>query len=281
VSARRGRRTVRGEVSWRGTGLHSGRDSTVKVRPSAAGEGVTFAFGAKLFSIREARADGARRSTALEFPGGISLRTVEHLLAAIAGIGVDDVIIEPDGEELPILDGSALPFAYAMAELGLAESDVPRVIPSVVSCVCADDGAASAIAIPSDELRVTYVIDYPGTAIGTEIKDIVVTEEAFMNEIAPARTFCLESEVKRLLASGLAMGGSLDNALVIGDDGPLGSGYRVQNECAAHKITDLLGDMALAGFTANARYICVRAGHRLHARLARRIADSVLNNAGR
>jgi UDP-3-O-[3-hydroxymyristoyl] N-acetylglucosamine deacetylase len=127
----------------------------------------------------------------------------------------------------------------------------------------------------------TYIIDYPGTAIGTEMKDVVLTEETFMSEIAPARTFCLESEVKVLLESGLALGGNTDNALVIGAEGPLGTGYRVENECAAHKITDLLGDMALAGFTANAHYICVRAGHRLHSRLVRRIASSALTNAGR
>jgi UDP-3-O-[3-hydroxymyristoyl] N-acetylglucosamine deacetylase len=255
--------------------------SAVKVMPAEAGEGIMFSFGSRRCGIREASADGTRRCTSLSFPGGISLCTVEHLLAAIIGTGLDDIIIEPDGDEFPILDGSALPFASDMVERGFEESDVPRGTPSIVSCVCVEDGASSATAVPSDELRITYIIDYPGTAIGTELKDVVMTEESFLNEIAPARTFCLESEVKSLRESGLARGGTLDNALIIGDDGPIGSGYRVEKECAAHKITDLLGDMALAGFTANAHYICVRAGHSLHSRLVRRVARGALNNSGR
>jgi UDP-3-O-[3-hydroxymyristoyl] N-acetylglucosamine deacetylase len=217
----------------------------------------------------------------LTFPGGGSVRTVEHLLAAIAGVGLDDAVIAPEGPEIPILDGSAFLFASAMIEGGVVETDIPYNPAYLSSPICVCDGPSSVCAIPSEEFRITYVIDYPGSAIGTEMKDVLVTEETFMSEIAPARTFCLESEADSLREAGLALGGSLENTLVIGAGGPLGSGYRVERECAAHKIADFMGDMACAGFTANARYICVRAGHRLHSRLMDRIAKSALNNSGR
>jgi UDP-3-O-[3-hydroxymyristoyl] N-acetylglucosamine deacetylase len=137
------------------------------------------------------------------------------------------------------------------------------------------DGS-SVTAAPSDVTRITYVIDYPGTGIGTEMKDVILSGDTYVREIAPARTFALQSEVDALRSSGLGLGGNFDNVTIIGDDGPLNCvGYRVDRECAAHKALDMLGDLALLGVIPKARYTCVRGGHRLHLKLMGRIIRMV------
>ena len=276
----RGRTTLLGEIVFEGKGIHTGRASSVKISPSIEGEGITFAFGARRYGIAEAQADGSMRSTSLIFPGGERVRTVEHILSAIVGFGLDDVLITPSGEEMPILDGSPLAFAEAINSRGLREFDSEYVTSSLDAPVCVDLKKSQIAALPSDELRITYVIDYPDSPIGTEMIDVTVTRESFMSQIAPARTFCLAREAEAIRASGFGLGGDEDNALIIGDDDPRG-GYRVNRECAAHKAADLLGDMALPGFVTRAHYICVRGGHALHIKLADRIKRSVLMNSGR
>jgi UDP-3-O-[3-hydroxymyristoyl] N-acetylglucosamine deacetylase len=128
---------------------------------------------------------------------------------------------------------------------------------------------------------VTYVIDYPGTPIGTEMKDVIINSGTFMAEVAPARTFCLLSEVERLRESGLGLGGDKECVLVMGDGGSVGSEYRIDRECVSHKIADLLGDLALAGFVADAHYVCARGGHWLHAKLVSRLKRCVSTDLGR
>jgi UDP-3-O-[3-hydroxymyristoyl] N-acetylglucosamine deacetylase len=275
----RKRATLRDEIAFDGRGIHSGERSSVRITPHVEGLGITFAFGTNRYGVSEAATDGSRRSTSLVFPGGERVRTVEHLLAAIAGLGLDDVLITTNGEELPIMDGSPLPFAEGIMSAGLREFDSPYAAPELSAPICVDAGNASIVALPSGELRVTYVIDYPGSAIGTEMKDIVLTQESFMSEVAPARTFCLAREAQELLKSGFGLGGGAGNVLVVGDDGL--PAYRVANECAAHKAADLLGDLVTAGTVARAHYICVRGGHSLHTKLAGRIKRSVLANIGR
>ena len=147
--------------------------------------------------------------------------------------------------------------------------------------VCISSEGASIAAIPWEGLRVTYVIDYPGTSIGTEMKDVIINSETFMAEVAPARTFCLLSEVEHLRKSGLGLGGDAERVLVMGDGGSVGSEYRIERECVSHKITDLLVDLALAGCVADAHYVCVRGGHWLHAKLANRLKRCVLADLGR
>jgi UDP-3-O-[3-hydroxymyristoyl] N-acetylglucosamine deacetylase len=275
----RNRTTLRGEIIFEGTGIHSGRASSVKISPHEEGHGITFAFGARQYGIAETCADGSMRSTSLIFPGGERVRTVEHILSAIVGLGLDDVLITSDGEEMPIMDGSPLPFAEAINSRGLREFDSEYVARSLDVPVCVDCGESSIVALPSDEIRITYVIDYPGSPIGTEMKSIVVTRENYMSEIAPARTFCLAREALELRKAGFGLGGGEDNVLIIGDDGP--PDYRVSSECAAHKAADLLGDMALAGFVPCAHYICVRGGHALHTKLVDRIKRNILKNSWR
>jgi UDP-3-O-[3-hydroxymyristoyl] N-acetylglucosamine deacetylase len=269
----RKRRTIAGPAVFSGIGIHSGKRASVTVQPLSDDSGIRFRFGGDIYGITEARPCDAQRSTSIVFPGGQRLRTVEHLLGTLAGLAIDDALIEAEsGSEFPILDGSALPYVKGIIEAGIAEKDGTADADAILAPVCIGHGASSIAAVPSETLRVTYIIDYPGTAIGTVIKDAEITPGSFAAGVAPARTFALLSEVESLKKTGLAAGGGLENTLVFGEDGPLnGDRARLDGECAAHKILDLLGDLSLAGNIAVAHYICVRGGHRLHLTLAARL----------
>jgi UDP-3-O-[3-hydroxymyristoyl] N-acetylglucosamine deacetylase len=266
----RRRKTTARALKFEGIGIHSGERASVGILPLPDDRGIRFSFGGQVYSIAEARHAETRRRTTIAFPGGETLGTVEHLLAALVGMGIDDTLIEAKpGSEIPILDGSALPFARDIAEVTV-EKDEPAYPIDLPVPVCIDGGASSVVALPSGELRVTYVIDYPGT-LGTEMKDVSITPESFLRDVAPARTFGLASEAEALRSAGLAKGASEDNAIIIENIMSHKASYRLDRECAAHKILDLLGDLALAGTTIRAHYICVRGGHDLHSRLVNRL----------
>lgn len=267
----RRRRTLREGALFEGIGLHTGSSVSVRIEPTGM-SGVFFRFGDALYPVREASVPDVDRCTTLLFPGGERVQTVEHLLGAVVGMWLDDVVIETAGEELPILDGSALPFAERIAEIGFVENPDPMRERFLLSPVAVEEKGASCVALPSDSLRVTYVVDYENTSVGPETVRCVVTDESFLDDLAPARTFVFLSEVEALRRNGLARGGTLDNALVIGENGPVNEGgFRIANERAAHKALDLLGDLALTGFRVNAHFICICGGHGLHTRLALRL----------
>jgi UDP-3-O-[3-hydroxymyristoyl] N-acetylglucosamine deacetylase len=272
----RKRRTLREESVFQGMGIHSGKHSSVKVSPGSEGDGITFSFGTDRYGISEAKIEDTRRRTVLVFPGGERVSTAEHLLSALAGTCIDDADIAPEGEEMPILDGSSLPFVEKFASAGFHEFNSPYLPRSIISPLCVEANGASLTALPSDALKVTYVIDYPETSIGTEMKDVTMTPGTYVSEIAPARTFCTSSEIDILQKSGLGLGGNADNTLVADNGRAPGTGYRVERECAAHKVIDILGDIALLGYLPLAHYICIRGGHWLHARLVDRIRNGVL-----
>jgi UDP-3-O-[3-hydroxymyristoyl] N-acetylglucosamine deacetylase len=270
------RYTIAGSAIFEGVGIHTGENTSVRISPLTDERGIYFGFGGRRYRVTDAEHWEARRSTTITFPEGRTVQTVEHLLSAVVGVGLDDVLIEPLGTEIPIMDGSAMPFASRILELGLVEKDTPKFCFALPAPVCVDMDGSSISAAPSDVTRITYVIDYPGTGIGTEMKDIILSSGAYAEEIAPARTFALQSEVDALRSSGLGLGGNFDNVTIIGDDGPLNRvGYRVDRECAAHKALDMLGDLALLGVIPKARYTCVRGGHRLHLKLMDRLIRMV------
>lgn len=268
----RNRNTITRPVTFSGVGIHSGKTAEIKISPLPEGGGIRFRFDDDCWGIREARVTDTRRKTGLVFPNGRCIFTVEHVLGALAGVGVDDAVIELDGSEVPVIDGSALPFAEALIEAGIKERGEPFAARALFAPIAVASGRSSIVAMPSDVFHVTYVIDYPGTAIGTQIKNIELTRESFMNEIAPARTFGLSSEIEELRRAGLGLGGDMGNVVIIGDDGPLNTpGYRVELECVSHKVLDLMGDLTLLGFPVTARYICVCGGHDIHGKLVDRM----------
>lgn len=212
--------------------------------------------------------------TGFALPDGTVIRTAEHMLASIAGMGLDSAVIDSEGGEIPILDGSAFPFAQAISEAGTVEFGEKRPACAVTVPVVVDDVSHRrfAAAFPSDKLRVTYVIDYSATPVGVQHADYEVTKETFLSTISRARTFCLTSELDYLKKNGLAKGGTLENAVVFGENGPVNKEpLRFPLECVTHKVLDLLGDIMLTGSVPVAHYAAVCAGHEVHDRLAAKI----------
>lgn len=266
-------RTISEVKEFTGTGLHSGEISTVSVSPSQK-EGIYFSTKNGLFPITSAQIEEDQRLTGFRLPDGTLVRTAEHLLAALTGLEIDSAIIELAGEEIPILDGSPHFFALALSDAGIREFGEKSSKPALFVPIVIDDPDRdrAIMAIPSERLKVTYVIDYPGTPVGTQRASYIMSPEVFINKISKARTFGLTSELDYLKKNGLAKGGSLENALMFDEKGLLNEGgLRFPLECVTHKINDLLGDLTLLGRIPTAHYIGICAGHDLHGRLVDRI----------
>lgn len=193
--------------------------------------------------------------------------TVEHLLSALHGLGIDNAVVEVDGAEIPILDGSALPFVEAVHSVGRRRQGVRRRYLGLQKPISIRSGERSILALPSNELRITYAIDFPHSAIGYQVWSARLDRKSFVSAIAPARTFCLLRDVEAMQNAGLALGGSLDNAIVVGEDGVLNESLRFPDEFVRHKVLDLIGDLALLGVPLRAHVIAFKGGHGTHAEL--------------
>jgi len=266
--------TLAGEVTRSGIGLHSGTSTQVTIRPAAAGEGRYFVRvdlpGAPVISAQIEAVNPTMLSTEL-VNGNAKVRTVEHLLASLAGLGVDNARIEIDGAEVPLLDGSAHEWAVAIADVGLV-SQSARVTRSILEPIWIYEGDAFVAAIPAPALRFSYGIDFELAAIGNQWHSWSPDRDSFLTEIAPARTFGLAHQIDQLRSSGLIKGGSLENALVCGDDGWLNPPLRFSNEPVRHKLLDLVGDLSLLGAIPIAHFLAYKASHRLHTQLAQKIS---------
>ena len=266
--------TLAGEVTRSGIGLHSGTSTQVTIRPAAAGEGRYFVRvdlpGAPVISAQIEAVNPTMLSTEL-VNGNAKVRTVEHLLASLAGLGVDNARIEIDGAEVPLLDGSAHEWAVAIADVGLV-SQSAQVTRSILEPIWIYEGDAFVAAIPAPALRFSYGIDFELAAIGNQWHGWSPDRDSFLTEIAPARTFGLAHQIDQLRSSGLIKGGSLENALVCSDDGWLNPPLRFSNEPVRHKLLDLVGDLSLLGAIPIAHFLAYKASHRLHTQLAQKIS---------
>jgi len=264
----------RNRVRWEGRGLHTGGFCAAEVSGSDL-PGLRFTFPDEAsFPVEEAIASGDGRGSTLSFPNGITIRTVEHLFSALAGIGIWNAEIRIEGGEVPALDGSSGDFARALLsfERDAAGKVQPLRIDAPVSVRDPRKGA-SVVALPAEHFGVTCVIDYPGTWIGVQaFTSERMDRKAYLEEIAQARTFCLESEIEALRRAGLGRGGSLENTLVIGPEGPLNpEALAWPNGCVRHKVLDLIGDLALLGRPIAAHLLAFRSGHALHLSLVSRL----------
>jgi UDP-3-O-[3-hydroxymyristoyl] N-acetylglucosamine deacetylase len=273
---RAGRRTLKTAIGCVGIGLHSGRRVTLTLRPAAGGTGIMFRRTDLGIDIpaRFDRVADTRLCTALVAADAPQARigTVEHVMAALAGTGITDAIVELDGPEVPILDGSAAPFVFLIDCAGTTALPGAAPVVEVLRTVRVQDGEAFAELHPARQpgFDATLTIDFPATAIGRQQLALRVTPAAFRAALADARTFTLAEEIARLRAAGLAQGGSLDNAVVV--DGPLvlnPGGLRRPDEFVRHKLLDAVGDLALAGGALSARFVGHRSGHALNNRLLR------------
>ncbi len=272
------RRTIKAPLHFRGVGLHSGQETAVSLYPASPGQGYRMRFGETDYPLTQAAASGDGRGTVLDFDGH-RIMTVEHLLGTLRGLAIDDVEIQPQGLEIPLLDGGARPFCEAIAEAGTLEGpgDPDPIRISAPLAIESPDGRKYVAAMASDRLRFTYVIDYPGTAIGTQIATVEPHPETFAQDLGQCRTFCLLQEVEQMRSQGLALGGTLETALVVDGDAVLTpGGLRRPDEFVRHKILDMMGDLALLGRPVIGHFVAVRAGHSLHLKLKDRIARSLL-----
>ncbi len=266
--------TVAKPVEIKGVGLFSGRPVAVRLLPAAADAGVVFVrtdlSGTPRVAARTDRLGFIERRTTLHSEG-VEIHTIEHVLACCTGLGIDNLLVEMSAAELPVGDGSALTFAKPLWEAGLTELDRPRRHFRVDAPVTVEEGVARLDVLPGSgpELSIHYTLEYPETSGPLSRQQVAfrVTPEVFLKEIAPARTFCLESEAAEMKARGLGAGASYDNTLIIGPRGPIGNTYRFPDEPARHKVLDLLGDLALLGRSLRGEIRGVRSGHSLNARL--------------
>lgn len=270
------RYTLNREVHFSGIGLHSGKPCSVRVSPRE-GKGVFLSMEGAVWRLSDGSPKGDGRCTFLTFPDGQGVLTVEHLMGAVAGLGLDGISIEVVGGEFPALDGSAGPFVEKFLKVGIKPDGEfsPIEIPHAVSL---DDavGGKSIVAIPSEGFRITYVIDYQSTAIGTQCLSLDLSSDNFVRGIAPCRTFALMEEVSHLKDMGLSLGGSLDNAIVVGGMEVFAKGgLRYRDEFVRHKILDLIGDLSLLGRPLAAHVIAIRAGHKLHHGLSEMIKQYI------
>lgn len=276
----RPQRTLRREAAIEGIGVHTGERSRLVCRPAAVGTGIVLtrvdlanqpAWNLTGRLAADAVRQGAGRRTLLAGAGG-SVETVEHFLAALWALGIANLKAELTGPELPILDGSAAGFIEAFTAAGLEEQSGRIEVLSVREPVFVSADRSAILALPHDGLRVTYTLDYPQPGLQAQTVSVDLTPELFAETIAPARTFCSRDEAERLRAQGFGKGATTANTLVMTADGPLDNRLRFVDECARHKILDLIGDLSLLGLDLRAHIVAVRSGHALNHKLREALA---------
>lgn len=274
--------SLRHAVEFSGTGLHAGESVRVRIVPNG-GKGIRIGSRGRFFPLERGIPSGDGRGSRVLFQGDppFQVLTVEHLFAAVAGLGIGDIDIDVEGGEIPVLDGSALPFAEVLyeareipstpADSGASQEACFRPFLPIVVTDAKEDRLI--VASPAATAKITYVLDYAHPLVGTSAFSFALGDaEAFLANLAGARTFALLSEVEALRSRGLAKGGSLENTVVVGDEGVLNpEGLRFPDEYVRHKVVDLLGDLLLLGMPLHAHVVAFRAGHSLHLEFVRRL----------
>lgn len=272
--------TIAKEASFSGIGLHTGSLTTVTFKPAPPDKGVTF-YRVDLPGRPEVKAEvdnvtDVSRGTTIA-SNGVEVHSVEHVLAAVAGAGIDNVDIELDGNENPLGDGSSLPYIEAINDAGREEQDAERKYVIIEEPVYYRNGDVMLTILPAEDLRITMTIAFDHVAIGTQYASFTITPETFTNDISSARTFCFLREVKMLQDQGLIRGGTLENAVVVGDEAILNDDLRYPDEMVRHKILDLLGDTFLIGRPIKGHIISVKSGHATHVEFTKAIKKALAN----
>ena len=266
--------TIRKPARISGIGLHTGCHVSVELRPAPADTGIVFKrvdlHGFEIEAVRRYVSRVVLATTLMK--KGVMLSTVEHILSALYGFGIDNVYIDVDSLELPILDGSALPYVEMLQEVGIEEQDREKTYLRVVKEAKLQDGEKWIQIEPYPAFRVSYLIDFDHPLIGEQAFELQVTPDAYAKEVSFARTFGFYSEVEQLLKKGLIRGGSPENAVVLTEDGILNDGLRAPDEFVRHKTLDLIGDLSLCGYPILGRITAHKAGHSLHTDMAKLLA---------
>jgi UDP-3-O-[3-hydroxymyristoyl] N-acetylglucosamine deacetylase/3-hydroxyacyl-[acyl-carrier-protein] dehydratase len=272
-------KTIKSEGRIQGRGLFGGEETNVVFRPAPANSGITFVRTdvpepVRISAVASNLAERSRRTTIKKGP--VSIETIEHCLAAMNALEIDNMVAEVDGSELPAPDCSSAEYFKVLKRIGLVEQDVSRkefIIKEPIT-ITAGDACVYALPYSDDGLSLTYDLDYGGhTGINRQIFSCRLTPENFEKHLAPARTFLLEAEAKQFQARGMGTHISPREILVINSDGPIKNNYRFPNECVRHKIVDLIGDIALVGRPVKGRIVAYKSGHALNQQLARKLYE--------
>lgn len=269
--------TIKSKVTFEGVGLHTGRRVRMSLRPASAEYGIWFRRSDisdrdSLIPARWNSVVASQLCTKIGNSAGVEVSTIEHVMAAIAGCGISNLLIDIDGQEVPILDGSAAAFVRSILARGIREQSAPVRALRLLEPVEVSNGAGFARLDPADTLEIAYEIEFEDTAIGRQKKHLVMSNGTFVHELSDSRTFCRNSDVKVMRERGLALGGSYENAVVVDGNRILTpGGFRHNDEAVRHKMLDALGDLALAGAPLLARYTASRGGHALTNALLREL----------
>lgn len=272
--------TIADRVEFDGVGVHNGSPVSLSIGPGDGNTGIVFVrtdCGQMGIDIpaRFKKVCSTELCTALSSSSGISVSTVEHLMSALRGMGIDNAIVEIDGPEVPVLDGSAEPFVDAIQQVGVRNLDAPRRYIRVLRPIRVDDGTRMGELSPHDGFELDITIDFPSKAIGRQQLIAEVTPEYFVSELSRARTFGFIEDVERLWSNGYGLGASLENTVVLSDGKVINQeGLRYADEFVRHKALDALGDLALAGYPILGRYRSVCGGHRLNHQVLQAMFDA-------
>ena len=273
-------KTLQKEIEFRGRGIHTGLETEVMIKPAEPDRGIVFVridrSGRFEFpATAEPIYAGERRQTSLG-DRTVRIRTVEHLMATFHGLGIDNAIVEVDGEEIPGFDGSARQFVEKILEVGLLSQNEPRRYLYVTEPIYLDEGGQSMVVLPyRDGLKLSYSLSYQHRDLHDQFFSSVVTPEVFERELAPARTFCLKEESTSLKAQGFGQGADWQNTLVFENDLPINNTLRFPNEACRHKVMDLLGDLYLTGRPLRAHVIACRTGHIQNMKLVAKLRATI------
>ncbi|MFA5028893.1 MAG: UDP-3-O-acyl-N-acetylglucosamine deacetylase [Candidatus Methylomirabilota bacterium] len=275
-------RTLKSSVSCQGIGLHTGEPVRMTLSAAPANRGVVFRRvdlpGAPCIEATPQNVTNTHHATTIA-KDGATVKTVEHLMSAFAGMGVDNVQVDVTGPEVPAMDGSAAPFVELIRQAGLRRQFAPKTFLKVRKPIKVEVGTRSLYLVPSQRLRVIYTMCFDHPILGEQTCSMEVGRERYARDVAPCRTFGFLRDVEMLHRMGLAKGGSLENALVIGEDGVMNGPLHFSDELVRHKILDLIGDLYLLGKPLLGTIVAQGAGHQLHLALVHRIQEQLLAEA--
>ncbi len=273
-------RTIKNKILCNGIGLHTGKTVQMTLKSAPAGTGVVF-IRTDLANTRiraiAANTDTTSYATTLS-QNNASVKTVEHLLAAFAGLNINNVYVEIDAEEVPIMDGSARPFVKLIADAGIVTQEMAQPSLKVIKPIFVREGNKQLAIWPAETTSISYFIDFNHPLLKEQSLQYQPTEETFLREVSEARTFGFMSDVKTLKANGLAQGASLENAVALGEESVLNKdGLRYRDEFVRHKILDLIGDLSLAGMPIIGHIVAHKSGHGLNAQMVGKLLSSPQN----
>jgi UDP-3-O-[3-hydroxymyristoyl] N-acetylglucosamine deacetylase/3-hydroxyacyl-[acyl-carrier-protein] dehydratase len=270
-------KTIKNSVTLSGVGLHTGKNVHMTIKPAADNEGICFLRidlpGKQPVKVNASNAvmdEKVTRCTAIEFQG-VRIYTIEHLMAAFNGLGVDNAIIEIDAEEVPGMDGSSQDFLKALEKAGIVEGQAEKYVFTIQEPIVVSNKNATIVMVPHDQLNISYTLDYDHPLLRSQFSSYSLDLTVFTKELASARTFCLESEAEAIKAQGLAKGANYQNTLVMSNKGPLENTLRFADECARHKVLDIVGDLFLLGYPVKGAIFATKSGHALNRALVKKI----------